>query len=357
MNTTKSVSLYFKEGGSDKEYHIQIVQSGDGYVVNFQYGRVGQALQSGSKTSTPVPLAQAEKIYDKLYKEKTGKGYQEKGEAKNNFTSGNGEKKKEVIISPQLLNDIDESELERYINDASWMAEPKFDGQRRIVICNGNIVGLNKKGTEVSLPDNLITQLKGFSCTIDCEIIGDNLFVFDILSKGGQDLRDVACRERYAILNGMNLKYCFDIHISPAAFTPSEKRRMLKDLKDTNGEGIIFKNKLAPYRSGRPASYGDQVKFKFYKTATFIVGKNPTGKGSVELFLMDKGKEVYMGKVTVAGKQSIPRPGDFVEVRYLYAYRGGCIFQPVYLGIRTDCDITDAGINQIVYKQEVEEVE
>ena len=78
----KQVSLYFKEGTSDKEYHIQLEKSGSNYVVNFQYGRVGNALNLGTKTATPVSLEEAEKIYSKLLKEKTGKGYTEKDNVK-----------------------------------------------------------------------------------------------------------------------------------------------------------------------------------------------------------------------------------------------------------------------------------
>jgi len=80
----KNVSLYFKEGTSDKEYHIQLEKQGSGFVVNFQYGRVGSNLSAGSKTDSPVTLAEAEKIFAKLEKEKRGKGYSD-GEKKNPF--------------------------------------------------------------------------------------------------------------------------------------------------------------------------------------------------------------------------------------------------------------------------------
>jgi len=74
----KKVSLYFKEGSSDKEYHLQLVEKNGKYVVNFQYGRVGNALKDGTKTPTPVSLEDAENIYDKILKEKVAKGYLEK---------------------------------------------------------------------------------------------------------------------------------------------------------------------------------------------------------------------------------------------------------------------------------------
>jgi predicted DNA-binding WGR domain protein len=74
----KSADLFFQEGSSDKEYHLQIIELKEGgYVVNFQYGRRGGPLQSGTKTPEPVSLPEAEKIYEKLKNEKTNKGYEE----------------------------------------------------------------------------------------------------------------------------------------------------------------------------------------------------------------------------------------------------------------------------------------
>lgn len=79
----RSESLYFKEGTSDKEYHIQITQVHPAvseylvteYLVNFQYGRRGNTLKSGSKTEAPVTLGEAEAIYDLVVREKIAKGY------------------------------------------------------------------------------------------------------------------------------------------------------------------------------------------------------------------------------------------------------------------------------------------
>jgi len=47
----------------------------DGYVVQFQYGRRGSALQSGQKNPEPVSYDEAKAIYDELVAEKTKKGY------------------------------------------------------------------------------------------------------------------------------------------------------------------------------------------------------------------------------------------------------------------------------------------
>lgn len=51
----ESIALAFTEGSSDKVYHAQLEAKGEGYTVNFQYGRRGGTLASGSKTPEPVP--------------------------------------------------------------------------------------------------------------------------------------------------------------------------------------------------------------------------------------------------------------------------------------------------------------
>jgi len=72
---TENVTLYYRNGSSDKVYSAAIEPSGPGYVVTFAYGRRGSTLTTGTKTEVPVGFDEAKKIYDKLVKEKTAKGY------------------------------------------------------------------------------------------------------------------------------------------------------------------------------------------------------------------------------------------------------------------------------------------
>lgn len=44
--------------------------------------------------------------------------------------------------------------------------------------------------------------------------------------------------------------------------------------------------------------------------------------------------------------------GNLIEVRYLYAYKGGSLYQPTCLGIRKDLEEKDAIIAQLKYKAE-----
>ena len=63
------VTLYYRQGSSDKVYHAAIEPQGSGFIVTFAYGRRGNTLTSGIKTQKPMEYAEARKIYDKLVKE------------------------------------------------------------------------------------------------------------------------------------------------------------------------------------------------------------------------------------------------------------------------------------------------
>ncbi len=155
MNHIKEISLYFKQGSSDKEYHTQLIDKGDGdYVVDYQFGRRGSTLRGGTKTSTPVSLEQAEKIYTKLVNSKEGKGYTQ-GTQGNSFSPAVSENnKKKIHIFPQLLNVV--LDAKEYINDDSYLAQEKKDGERRITKTTTDTIGINKKGQEVPLPTSII---------------------------------------------------------------------------------------------------------------------------------------------------------------------------------------------------------
>lgn len=208
--------------------------------------------------------------------------------------------------------------------------------------------GYNKKGGFVPLP-NSITKSINTACILDGEIIGDKLFVFDILSYKGENTKQIICELRLVLLE--KLSFGKGIEIVKTAYTKKEKQKLYNELKKNNAEGIVFKKKDSPYTHGRPASGGNQLKFKFYKTATFIVQGTTEGKRSVGLELVSDEGRTFMGKVTIPPNHEIPNEGELVEVRYLYAYKGGCVFQPTYLGKRNDSDLTDATMKQIVYKE------
>jgi bifunctional non-homologous end joining protein LigD len=348
MKTVKAASLYFTEGSSNKEYHAQLAEVEGGFVVNFQYGRRGSALKSETKTPEPLPKDKAEKAFDKLVQSKEAKGYtrSETGEV---FSSKAFEAKK-TSIRPQLLNPIEDSELERYLTDDGFLAQEKFDGERRLVeVSGGKVTGINRKGLACQLPEVLEKCFK-VDMIIDCEIVGSTLYAFDLLSLEDADMTPAMTMERLMLLS--SVKIGKNVKIAKSANSTAEKRALLKELQDRGAEGIVFKKKVATYTAGRPSSGGSALKYKFYKTASVIVLKASETKRSVAIAVLEGKKSVAVGNVTIPENHEIPAAGAVVEVRYLYAYKGGSLFQPVYLGVRADIDPEEATIAQLVYKEE-----
>ncbi len=62
-----TLTLYYREGTSDKVYQAAIEPAGDGlYAVTFAYGRRGGTLNTGRKTNRPVSYGEAKSIFDRL---------------------------------------------------------------------------------------------------------------------------------------------------------------------------------------------------------------------------------------------------------------------------------------------------
>ena len=348
----KNITLYYREGSSDKMYQAAIEPKDSGYIVTFAYGRRGSTLNTGTKTSTPVNYDEAQRIYQKLIKEKTAKGYTP-GESGTRYQS-TGMAGRSSGISCQLLNAITEDQLAGLIaNPAYWLQE-KFDGRRMLVRKSGHtITGINRLGLMVALPAPLIADAMAYEgdFLLDGESIGDVLHAFDLLSLDGHDLRCLGFGERYLKL--MNLLASFQhrhIALVRSACLPRHKQAMFDELKAQNKEGVVFKNIDASYTPGKPASAGPQLKFKFCETASFIVTK-ANAKRSVSLILFHGDKVVSAGNVTIPGNHDIPLAGSVVECRYLYAFpESGCIYQPVYLGVRDDIPSKECTTDQLKYK-------
>lgn len=352
----EQVTLYYSEGGSDKVYQAQLLASGDGFVVNFQYGRRGSALKAGTKTDTPLPYELAKKAYTKLVKEKTSKGYtpDESGSA----FQGTEKAGNKTDFAPQLLNPITEDEAMRLIEDDGWVAQEKKDGERRAVDADGeNATGMNRKGLSVPLPQVLADELNAIASSkgtfrADGEIIGDKLYVFDLHVHAGESIRQTLGWLERMVLAKQLFAGCKNIIAVPVARTTEEKRALWNKVKEAKGEGVVFKRIDCLVKEGRPNSGGDWLKFKFTESATCRVsGVHPT-KRSVSIELFDGQRYVEVGNVTIPPNYDVPAVGALAEVEYLYAYPGGSIYQPVYRGQRRDLDESACVLSQLKFKPE-----
>ena len=369
MNALAKTSLYYSEGSSDKEYHAEIIEVAGGNVVNFRYGRRGGSLTVGTKTSAPVDFAQAKKIYDKLVKEKTSKGYTpDVSGAAYQGTENAGLK---TDFMPQLLNPITESEAMACISDVNWAAQQKMDGERRAAHAEAsNVLGANRKGLAVPLPQAIADELQELATNsgairVDGEIIGDILYVFDLHVHQGKRIHALPWIQRMHLAEAV-IAGCKYIKTVSVAVSTKEKRSLWNKVKAAHGEGVVFKRLNCPVTAGRPNSGGDWLKFKFTESASCTVMEVNAGKRSVKIGLLAcsefqdviKGQVVIsVGNVTIPPNYEVPASGGIVEVEYLYAYKGGSLYQPVYRGKRADLDLTACTTSQLKFKPENREEE
>jgi bifunctional non-homologous end joining protein LigD len=359
MQTTaaapENVTLYYREGSSDKVYQVQIEQQGDGFLVNFAYGRRGSTLNTGSKTSSPVPYEQAKRIFDKQVKEKQAKGYTA-GESGTPYHH-TAKEAQATGIHCQLLNPIEEHDVRTFINHPEYMAQEKYDGKRLLIKKEGTtVIGINRRGLEVGLPESLVSAAEAIpgDFIMDGESVGNIFYAFDLLAHGYVDIRPLDYRDRFGALVNLVAGMHPSIELAHTAFEPDQKLFMLAKLKKEDKEGIVFKYIHAPYTAGRPNTGGPQVKHKFYATLSAVVSQINQQR-SVELELYSERGWVKAGNVTIPPNQPIPAPGSIVEIRYLYAFKeSGCLYQPTFLGIRTDLIGPDCTVNQLKYKPNTE---
>ncbi|KHD07453.1 hypothetical protein PN36_05120 [Candidatus Thiomargarita nelsonii] len=345
---SEKITLYFKQGASDKVYNASIEEAeaeSNKFLVNFAYGRRGATLKTGTKTKTPVDYASAKKIYDKLVKDKTSKGYIS-GEDGVQYVDTDS---RDTGVQCQLLNFIEESKVTQFINDDNWWAQEKYDGKRMLIHKTDTITAINRKGLSVGAPETILKCAAKIeqSYLVDGEAVGEKLFAFDLLEINKTDLRAMDYSERLLQLEKLGFKG--SIVVVKTAKTSAEKQKLYKRLK--TAEGIVFKKHSAPYTPGRPNSGGDQLKFKFYATASVIV-ITINQKRSVAIAVIEGKKRVAVGNVTIPPNKEVPAVNSIVEVRYLYAV--GNLYQPTYLGVRDDMSFEDCSISQLKYKKEID---
>lgn len=338
------IELEYREGSSDKVYRAAIEEARGGFVVNFAYSRRGATLNTGTKTSKPVPYDEALIIYGKLVRSKTAKGYKPVGAS----TAGIGSsvtdrEQRDTGLRPQLLNPITEEEALAYLDGDQWAAQEKYDGRRMMIRKTGNeIVATNRDGLAVGFPDavaHVLASIMG-SFVLDGECVGDTLFAFDLLEHQ-RDLRGEPYRQRVAALTALLGRRDGAVQVARTV-TGADKRLFMVELKAGDREGVVFKDLNAAWSAGRPASGGSAFKCKFWASCSCVViGGN--GRRSVQLGL--NGKPV--GNVTIPPNHRVPPIGQVVEVRYLYVTGvGGSLYQPIYQGERDDVPASDCTVER-----------
>jgi bifunctional non-homologous end joining protein LigD len=369
MTTKKSVELFFQEGTHDKLYNARIVETAPGkHDVEVSWGRRGASLNQGKK-AVGVSLEAAEKTYAKLVREKTGKGYQEittdvkpaavappEGEGSGSKVVG---KRARVGRVAQLLNAVDEVMLEKLLADEMMIAQQKLDGVRVLVQVGETMVVTNRAGQATTMGGDVITGLEHLphGTIVDGEVVAGTYYLFDVLAIGKEDVSKLGYCDRWERLDGdIEPGLTGSIQVLPYA-SGKDKRKLLESLRESKAEGIVFKNKSAPYTPGRPASGGMQLKHKFVKSADVIVIEN--AGNAYRMVVHDaRGKQVDVGRVFAGTTNASRKELDDLlasgthpvcEVKYLYATDDDQLYQPVFVRIRDDKEDDGCLLSQLTH--------
>jgi bifunctional non-homologous end joining protein LigD len=350
MNENLSITLYSTKDGADKEYRIQLEAKGDGFIVTGFNGRRGAALKPQPKISSPIPYAEAKKAYDDLLKSKLkgSSGYHpgQTGVAYETLVDVGTS----ISIDLHLLKQDKEENIGRYLTDDRYLAQEKYDGERRPVCRREGVLGGNKNGLQVPLPKPVTESLLQLpiGTELDAEQIGDTIFVFDAIKNGSTSLRSRGCLERMQIARELVRGLGNQPHVVAieTAVGTEAKRALYVRLRAERKEGMVFKLIDSAYGVGKN---DDQIKIKFIESATVqVASKHPT-KRSVTVQVFDSaGQPVQLGSVTIPANYPVPTTGAIVEVEYLYMVSS--LVQTVYRGIRTDQTLAACNTGQLKYK-------
>jgi bifunctional non-homologous end joining protein LigD len=361
VKETETIELYFQQGSSDKVYHLQLESVGEQWSVNAQWGRRGSSLQSDAKVSS-VAYEEAKRVYNRIIREKTGKGYRIAQATTNGDTPisvGLPSIKEHSGHAPELLIPIEEPEALQFVQDVSWWFQQKFDGRRLAVQkTGGQYSGINKLGQLIPIDSRLTKCLESVQAQtflVDGEITDSRFHLWDLLNINGTDLRIQPYEIRYARLALVFRGVDEALRVCETAMTPKAKRAFVKVMHESRAEGFVCKNRNAAYAGGRA---GQHFKCKFVTTSSFIVGPKPASKAadghrSIALYLLEENRQRFMGTVGVPECYALPREGQIVEVRYLYCHPGadGKLIQAKYFGkIRDDVAIGDCSASQLKLK-------
>lgn len=208
--------------------------------------------------------------------------------------------------------------------DKDWLFEVKYDGYRAVAFVSGGqckILSRNGKDFSSKFEDIAASLTKlggGQSFVIDGEIVvtddegrsdfqalqnflkgGDNqptYIAFDLLSRGGDDLRALPLLERKRRLK--KLLSGADGNISYSKHVLGKGEECFQLSKELGLEGIVGKKTDSPYTSGRT---DDWVKIKCYKRQEFVAcgfakSDKKAGVSAILLGAYIGGKLVYVGR-------------------------------------------------------------
>lgn len=262
---------------------------------------------------------------------------------------------------PMKFKAVDPATLDRFMT-SSFVFQQKADGVRAqlVIDFDGHVWARSGLGTPLksttaapitdpilaavqSLPDDQRSQLHGI--TLDGEVVDGAWWMFDLIAAGQDEPYIRRLDLLRAVIPAWNLHPT--VRVLPTAVTLDQKMRLLDHLVRINGEGVMIKDVESLYRPN--ARVSDCLKAKFVKTADVVIidrnvgssvkvgsAGSATDKLNAVFGVYDSaGSLITLGQCSMVGKPDA-RPGDVVEMRYLYLGAGNKLVQPSLLRMRGD---------------------
>lgn len=249
---------------------------------------------------------------------------------------------KTIPILPCLCEEYERGD------SANLVVEAKVDGIRAIVRITLNTVqAWTRNGRDIALPDAAVIDLidlrdhnshLGDTLTLDCELAGDRLWLFDLPEvKGSYRIRRTALEALFWRMKDTQYDH---VRIVPVIYDPELDYGYPEDIDTLVGmavrerfEGIVLKNPDAPYQQGTRSWH----KVKPVRTVDLTV-KGNLKNGS--LIVDNDGKEVTVGiglsEAIRAKAKTGAMLGMVIEIRFQEQTESGSLRHPVFVRERTD---------------------
>lgn len=247
---------------------------------------------------------------------------------------------------PELLTRIPVNQAARYILDDRFWVQEKWDAERLLVHRSGQkIYGWNKQGRTTAVEPALKSALLSLTVTdfiLDGECDPAAYKCWDLLRADQVDLSACAYEERYSVLKAFSP--CPFINVIPTWTTKDEKEAIIFELLRKGAEGVVFKNRLAPYRAGRA---GQHFKLPFENSATVRVRSVDPTRDCARIEMLHSGRWIEVSGIKI--ENGLVQAGDYIEVRYRSASASNHIVQPVFLHVRRDVCDEDCSTDQLQF--------
>lgn len=270
-----------------------------------------------------------------------------------------------IGIYAELLNEMPEKLAmgPRFLSDPNWVWQEKYNGERRLITKVGNTIeDFNRKGEPgKGLSPNIRRTLQQHPLNrfiIDTEYVGheDRLYVLDTLMVGD----DLLIGDEFPLATRLSFQHSnfgsFNKYVVPVIGVTKreDKLALVTRLKAEFAEGFVMRELTKEYReSNATGTLRYNFKVKFWKSLDAVVigdsKKVVSGKLRDSVLLGLYLPDGRLHEICGATKKSWAqlKPGDVVEVKYLYGTEDLNIVQIDILRVRDDKRAHQCTIDQI----------